>query len=259
VKIVVNADDFGFDDDTVAATIECFERGAITSATIMPRMPATERAIQYARTHPDLAFGVHLTFSGGLGCGERPVGDPATLPQLVDARGEFRSGGAVMKASILRRLDVAPIAREMDAQIHRLLSSGVRLSHVDSHGHVHKSWAFVQAMRDVLPRYGLRRVRRGQNVWMAKPLRSPTFWTAGLLHPDVGRWFRTTDRFFMPTRPGEAGRLPELLASRAAGVLEVGVHPGYAEKWRDAERTGVQAFTAAIPASRHELTSWAAV
>ena len=41
MRIIINADDFGMDEDTVRATIECLEAGALTGATIMPNMPAT--------------------------------------------------------------------------------------------------------------------------------------------------------------------------------------------------------------------------
>jgi predicted glycoside hydrolase/deacetylase ChbG (UPF0249 family) len=61
LQLIVNADDFGQSDETVEATIECFESGALTSASVMPGMPATERAVEFARTRPELGFGVHLT------------------------------------------------------------------------------------------------------------------------------------------------------------------------------------------------------
>ena len=48
-KLIVNADDFGFDDETVDWTIRGFEQGKITSATVMAGMPATERAVAYAK------------------------------------------------------------------------------------------------------------------------------------------------------------------------------------------------------------------
>ena len=48
-KLIVNADDFGFDDETVDWTIKGFETGKITSATIMAGMPATERVVEYAK------------------------------------------------------------------------------------------------------------------------------------------------------------------------------------------------------------------
>ena len=64
MRIVVNADDFGASAETVEATIECLEEGALTSATIMPTMPAVDDALAYARDRPDRSFGVHLTFVG---------------------------------------------------------------------------------------------------------------------------------------------------------------------------------------------------
>lgn len=51
-KLIINADDFGFDAHTVEWTIKGFERGALTSATIMAGMPATDLAISFAKAHP---------------------------------------------------------------------------------------------------------------------------------------------------------------------------------------------------------------
>ena len=87
-KVITNADDFGYSADTVRATIECFERGALTSATIMANMPATQEAVRYAAAHPELSFGAHLTFVGGDG-GERPLLEAGQIPHLVDAQGGF--------------------------------------------------------------------------------------------------------------------------------------------------------------------------
>lgn len=48
-KLIVNADDFGLDDETVDWTIKGFEAGKITSATVMAGMPATGRVVEYAK------------------------------------------------------------------------------------------------------------------------------------------------------------------------------------------------------------------
>ena len=85
--IVLHADDFGASADTVRATIECFE-GALTSASIMPAMPATAEAVEFARAHPDLDVGVHLTFVGEGD--ERPLSPPEEIPGLVDEHGRSR-------------------------------------------------------------------------------------------------------------------------------------------------------------------------
>ena len=49
IDIIINADDFGFSENTVEATIKLFELKAISSATIMLSMPGTEFAIDYAK------------------------------------------------------------------------------------------------------------------------------------------------------------------------------------------------------------------
>lgn len=73
-EIIANADDFGYDQDSTLATIDCFRAGALTSATIMPKMPATKMAIKFACANPQHAYGVHLTFvRDTLEC---PVADP---------------------------------------------------------------------------------------------------------------------------------------------------------------------------------------
>lgn len=53
MKVILHSDDFGFDKDTLEATIDCFEKGALTSASIMVNCDASEKAIEYAKgKHP---------------------------------------------------------------------------------------------------------------------------------------------------------------------------------------------------------------
>ena len=80
-KLIINADDFGFDDETVDWTIKGFEAGKITSATIMAGMPATERAVEYAKAHPQFSFGTHLYLVD-----EKPMSDPARIPSMIDSK-----------------------------------------------------------------------------------------------------------------------------------------------------------------------------
>ena len=127
--------------------------------------------------------------------------------------------------------------REMRAQIKFLTDSGVRLSHVDSHGHLHKFKPFVAALRRVLPEFGITRVRNAQDLYLRKPVKSPTYWFGGVWRRRIMRNFTTTPHFFMPTNVADAERLTSILDAVPRGQdVEVGGHPGYAEPWRDAER-----------------------
>jgi len=43
----------------------------------------------------------------------------------------------------------------MGAQLGRIRDLGVAISHVDSHGHLHKFKPFCAALKEVLPRHGI--------------------------------------------------------------------------------------------------------
>jgi hypothetical protein len=256
MRIVLHADDFGASADTVRATIECFERGALTSVSIMPAMPATAEAVAYALAHPELDAGVHLTFVGEGD--ERPLSGRDEISGLVDEEGRFLPTRTVRLRALAHRLPAGEIERELVAQIDAVREAGVEISHVDSHRHVHKLPSFRKALVGVLPRYGIGRVRAVQDVYLRRPLRSPTFWLGRSWQRALRRAFTTTDHMYMPTSAGDTGweaPLADVLGELGGDTLEIGVHPGY-EGWRDGERTSLLAFAETARAAGHELVSW---
>jgi chitin disaccharide deacetylase len=255
VQLILNADDFGVSEETVRATIECFQAGALTSATIMAGMPATQLALDFARDRPEFSFGVHLTFvTDGV---ERPLADPAAIPDLLGPDGRFLQTGTVRKRALLHRLPVAQLERELEAQIAFVRDHGVRVSHVDSHRHVHKLAPFREALRRALPRFGIDRVRNVQDVYLSRPLKSATYWIGPLWRRQLMRRFVTTDHFYMATGTADSAWHAPLLerARTLSGSLEVGVHPGYGG-YRELERQSVQALAAGARDGGHTLISW---
>ena len=256
MRIVINADDFGHSADTVRATIDCFERGIVTSASIMPRMPATSAALQFAAAHPELSFGVHLTFVGDGT--ERPVADASEVEHLVDEDGRFLPTNRIRMRALTRRLPMRELEREVAAQIDAVLEGGVTVSHVDSHRHLHKYGPFRAALERVLPRYGIRRVRTVQDVYLRRPWKSPTFWIGPAWRHKLRRSFVTTDHFYMGTSAGDRtwDGLGTLVAAFPQDrTLEIGMHPGYEEPWREAERIALADFVASIHGA-HALVGW---
>jgi predicted glycoside hydrolase/deacetylase ChbG (UPF0249 family) len=237
LQVILNADDFGLSDDTVAATIECFEAGALTSATLMPSMPATAAAVAFAAGRPELGFGVHLTFTADAG--HPPLSDPELVPCLVGSDGLFLSAKSIRSKALLGRLVPEQIEREVEAQVRSIAEAGVPVSHVDSHRHVHKFAPFRAALARALPRLGIRRVRSVQDVYLRRSAHSPTYWLGHRWRDRIATAFETTDHFFMPAKdePPWADALLAAVA-RIGGSLEVGVHPGYDEPWRDRDRLG---------------------
>ena len=256
-QIIVNADDFGHDPDSVMATIECFNAGALTSATIMPKMPATALAIRFARENPQHAYGVHLTFVRDTV--ESPVADPRLIPDLLDKDGAFLPSHQLRLMALSGNIPVGQLCIEIAAQLECLIDAGVPVSHVDSHGHLHKFKPFVQALAITLPKYGLSRVRNVQNQYTTIPLKSPTYWMGHYWRRRIMNHFVTTPHFFMGTNANDPQWIEKILMRPLNGVLEVGFHPGsplHAETWRNNERLACLAFASEARKRQISLISW---
>ena len=206
MRIIVNADDFGSSVDTVTATVDCFKAGLLTSASIMVGMPRTEDALEFAREHPEYSYGVHLQFVGDGS--ERPVSEPHLVPGLVNDGGYLLPTNVMRLRALLRRVPVEQIEREVIAQVNAVKSTGVPVSHVDSHRHLHKYAPFRKALRQVLPRLGIKRVRNVQDVYLRRPTRSPTYWIGPIWRRALMRSFMTTDHFYMPTSAHDPDPIP---------------------------------------------------
>ena len=59
--LIINADDFGLCHSANEACMDLFESGCLLSSTIMAPCPGADEAIEFAKTHPQYAIGVHLT------------------------------------------------------------------------------------------------------------------------------------------------------------------------------------------------------
>ena len=260
MRVILHADDFGYDSDTTQATIELFESGALTSASIMPTMPAAEEAITYAATHKHFSFGVHLTYVDGLKPALQREGST-----LLDDNGLFYPSNDVRKKAIILTLNKKDIIDESLAQINIVRKGGVEISHLDSHGHLHKFPSFLLSLPEIKRRSGLVRVRRVQNVFIDNPRLSPTTILNKCFDWRIAHSCCTTDYFYMSANNMDTGwseaiieqmnRLPQ------DAIIEVGVHPGYSssekEKWRMDEYQDIVCFAKMIKKQGiHQIVNW---
>jgi len=83
-KKVVNADEFGASRSRNEAILRAFEKGLISSATIVANIPAFEEACQLVRQHNlERRIGLHLNLTEG----EPLTDDIADCPRFCDAGG----------------------------------------------------------------------------------------------------------------------------------------------------------------------------
>jgi chitin disaccharide deacetylase len=163
VRLIVNADDFGLSASVNAAVLEAYDRGILTSCSLMVGEAAAEDAVRAARERPGLAVGLHLTTV----CGHSVLPYSA-IPRLVERSGQFPSNPAL--AGVRYAVDSAAreqLGRELRGQFHRFQELGLPLSHVDGHLHMHMHpFIFDQAVR-LAEEFGCRRIRIPCDDWWA--------------------------------------------------------------------------------------------
>lgn len=259
MKVILHADDFGFDKDTVEATIECFEKGSLTSATIMPTCEAAEMAMNYAKEHPEFSFGVHQTYVDGL----KPACDPRGIRSLTNANGVFLESNVVRKKALMLNVNKDEIVKESNAQKAILENYGVKVSHLDSHGHLHKFPSFLLAMKKMhIEGQKKLKLRSVQDIFINNPsTTSPTTMLNNLFRWYIKKNFLTTDYFYMSANALDTNWAGQIIKQMNAlpqeATIEIGVHPGHQEEWRQHEFDDINIFAAMLKDSgRHTIINW---
>lgn len=233
-RLIVNADDLGLTPGINSGIFAAHERGILTSASLMAGAAAVDDAIARARQHPLLGVGCHLTLVDG-----RPVAPPSEVRTLVDKEGLFRHSWApFIRDALAGRISSTDVERELTAQIHRLVSAGVRLTHLDSHKHVHAYPPIFEIVTRLAGRYEIPAVR----IPFEAPVASLLLSSAGVTNVAMWPWAVLDRRRASALRihvPAFTGRLLtgtltvssllDAIQRLPFGVTELMVHPGHVD------------------------------
>jgi predicted glycoside hydrolase/deacetylase ChbG (UPF0249 family) len=224
--LIVHADDFGETEQITIGICEGIEAGVVTSASIMANMPATDFAIARAKAlESQASFGVHLNL-----CEGRPL---TNAPSMVDkASGNFCSKRQLFLRSVTGRLAVKDVQQEVGAQVERIVDSGVRVSHLDGHKHLHQLPVVCNAVAQVARDHSIDRVRLAA-MRSALGYASPSSAMREILSVNAGRVFRNA-KLRYPRRLIDISVCMSALESLKAwrqllgseGIVEVFCHPG---------------------------------
>ncbi|WP_163100403.1 chitin disaccharide deacetylase [Peribacillus alkalitolerans] len=144
IKLIVNADDFGFSRGVNHGIIDSHVNGIVNSTTMMMNMDAVDHAVELAKLHPRLKVGIHLV----LTCG-KPLSD--NVPSLIDEHGNFKSQSILDETVSLEEVE-----KEWSAQIDRFIRTGLQPSHFDSHHHVHTRKVLLPVVQRLAYKYNLK-------------------------------------------------------------------------------------------------------
>ena len=254
------------------AIVEAHSRGIVTSSTLMANGPAFSQAVDLAKSVPQLSVGCHIVLIDG-----EPVLAPEQIPSLTASR-KFRDS---LKQFALRaiagRINPAEISAEVSAQVKKIQSAGILVSHVDTHKHTHLFPRILRPLLSAAKKCGVPAVRNpfGPRFPMrsSQLMQRPSLWTRyaelRLLSMFAHNFRSAVDREGFITTDGTlgievTGTLDETLFHAIAetipeGTWEFVCHPGYNDedlqaahtRLRESRETELRVLT--LPAAREIL------
>ena len=234
-QLIVNADDFGLHENINRGIIEGHNTGCVTSASLMAGAPAFEHAVALATAYPQLGIGVHLTLVGGL-----PITEPGTIPSIVDGEGVLcTSYPTFLKKYCLAGIHLEDVHRELTAQVKKIVSTGINITHLDSHQHMHVVPGILDIVLSIAKEFNIQAIRIPAEpllfVGGFKPSAGRMIGRIGLSTlASLARFkvrqagFAAPDHFYGMLAGGsmEERLLLNIIDNLSDGITEVMVHPG---------------------------------
>jgi chitin disaccharide deacetylase len=248
-RLIINADDFGLTHGVNRAIAEAHQHGVVTSATLMANGAVFEDAARIARSAPRLGVGCHVLLVDGS-----PILESAQVSSLLTSPDGKQFGTGIAKFSLRAlsgRLESSQVEAEVTAQIRKLQSAGIAVSHLDSHKHTHMFPSVFRPLLHAARECGVRAVRNPFDVIrISLAAGRPGLWKrygeVKLLRNLANQFRKATQEAGVITPDGTLGiavtgalddRLFRLIIEKLPeGTWEFVSHPGY----DDAELDGVQ-------------------
>ncbi len=234
--LIINADDLGADEARNAGIFDAIQAGMVTSASILPNGPGLLDALKRIESghFKNVSWGVHLNLSEGKPVSANPFHllgpDGMFLGKISSQRLLMRQGDRNLEDEI---------GREIDAQITLLETSGISISHIDGHQHVHVFPAVLRPMIGIARKHRIPWVRIPDESEPTSPdftlpphVREEARVFSGLGQTArpliIASGLRATDHFYGLYLKGHVSlrRLEFLLRCLPDGLTELMTHPG---------------------------------
>lgn len=201
-KIIINADDYGLTIGCSQGIIKAMQQGIITSTTVMINMPEAMASIDLLKANKITHIGLHLNLTYG-----KPLSTPDKVLSLIDERGYFKRLDGILSEGNLDEINY-----ELSLQVAAFLKTGLTLTHIDSHHHMH--------MRPKLQKLCVE-IARGLNV----PIRKIT-------NPLEKYDILTTDEFYASFYKDSLSieTIKNIIENAPEGISEIMTHPGYVDE-----------------------------
>ncbi len=145
MKLIINAEDLGMSEGINRGIFEGLKEGFLTSTSLFVNGKYTLEAVKTIKEMDLKNVGVHLNLTYG-----KPVLEKNGIKSLVEQDGNFH-----YMCSMPFYAKYEDVWKELDAQIQKFLSFGIKPSHLDFHHYFYSSRDVYSAYLELAKKYDL--------------------------------------------------------------------------------------------------------
>lgn len=234
-QLIITADDFGYSKFTNNAIIKCFQKGIVTSTSLIVNTKYFDKSVELLEQNKALDVGVHINLTEFK---------PSTRNKtLIDKNGNFIDKNKWFN-EYYKKADIDEIENKIEAQILKAISSGLNIMHINGHNHIHIFPNIVDVVIKLAKKYKIMFVR----LPYEKIINKRNFKNHQIIKRDliadlsisaknkiIKNRLKTTDAFYgiLNMDNMDFEKLSQIFTSMKDGTSELMVHPAYADKKGD--------------------------
>ncbi|MCL2592868.1 MAG: carbohydrate deacetylase [Defluviitaleaceae bacterium] len=152
MKIIFNADDYGYSKGVNLGIIEAYENGLVRSCTMMTNTSGFEHGVKLLERSSGLKTGLHLVLTHGFSLG-------AGYKTIISAKGKFLTKTELEKKIAEKEIDLNEVEKEYTLQIEKMLAAKINITHIDGHHHTHILPGIMDVTLRLARKYGINAIR----------------------------------------------------------------------------------------------------
>lgn len=231
--LIVSADDFGLSESIDNGILKACEEGIVTSVNVIPSGAAFFGAAASLKAAALKEVGAHLSLTETA-----PVTEADKIPTLVGPDGNFHKNYTGLFARLLlKRIDRGQIYVELKNQLDRLKTTGIPVTSLSSHEHIHIFPDILEIFIKLAKEYGIPSIRYLHKDRFLPPFRISKIYKKMILGCFDAKGKRLmdaagldyTDNFFGFLDSGQINEriLIRMLNALPEGTTELVTHPGF--------------------------------
>lgn len=163
-ELIINADDFGMNENATRAIAHCFRNGLLSNTTMIVNMDYCEEALEIARREGFVKqVGLHLNLMQGVPLTEKMRMNRTFCNEDGVFMGAVGKGIRRYERFWLSHDDLVAVDGEIGAQMSRFKELGLSLMHCDAHQYSNTYLPILPVFSENARRFGFRTTRG--SVW----------------------------------------------------------------------------------------------